>query len=185
MQPPDELRDPSRASGWLNKLLSFAKSNQLVEGVGYRLLRTTRGTALEIQAGGGGKGSPGNAKRFLLRSVHEDHLLCDAVDGEPGVIVAKDHQLRRTGWHGVTVAYALELYPGSPVNMSISYNYVSPTYRIATVTSGPASAVEHQVIIPRYVPNLTIIKAMEFSNGTGVSGADWMELGQRSWARIL
>jgi len=59
MNAPDELRDGSRAAGWLNKLLAFVKMTRLVEGVGYRLIQTTRGTALEIQPGKGGKGSSG------------------------------------------------------------------------------------------------------------------------------
>ncbi len=60
MNAPDELRDGSRAAGWLNKLLAFVKMTRLVEGVGYRLIQTTRGTALEIQPGkgGGGTGTP-------------------------------------------------------------------------------------------------------------------------------
>ena len=60
MNAPDELRDGSRAAGWLNKLLSFVKMTRLVEGVGYRLIQTTRGTALEIQPGkgGGATGTP-------------------------------------------------------------------------------------------------------------------------------
>ena len=60
MNAPDELRDGSRAAGWLNKLLTFVKMTRLVEGVGYRLIQTTRGTALEIQPGkgGGATGTP-------------------------------------------------------------------------------------------------------------------------------
>ena len=60
MNAPDELRDGSRAAGWLNKLLAFVKMTRLVEGVGYRLIQTTRGTALEIQPGkgGGATGTP-------------------------------------------------------------------------------------------------------------------------------
>ena len=60
MNAPDELRDGSRAASWLNKLLSFVKMTRLVEGVGYRLIQTTRGTALEIQPGkgGGATGTP-------------------------------------------------------------------------------------------------------------------------------
>ena len=60
MNAPDELRDGSRAAGWLNKLLSFVKMTRIVEGVGYRLIQTTRGTALEIQPGkgGGATGTP-------------------------------------------------------------------------------------------------------------------------------
>ena len=60
MNAPDELRDGSRAAGWLNKLLAFVKMTRIVEGVGYRLIQTTRGTALEIQPGkgGGATGTP-------------------------------------------------------------------------------------------------------------------------------
>jgi len=52
------MRDQGRQAGWMNKLLAFARSCQVVEGIGYRINRSHRGTSLEILPGKGG-GSTG------------------------------------------------------------------------------------------------------------------------------
>ena len=172
MQPPDELRDPSRASGWLNKLLSFVKSNQLVEGVGYRLLRTTRGTALEIQAGGGGGGSPGKLRRYLVNAVEADHLVCD-----DGVIVAKPWRLQRTPFDGNAIVFEDE----RSRTYTASYQYSSHILRKVRI----GVVEEFQVVVPRYKLGFDYIFASESENGTGVTGATLVDVNAdgRAWAR--
>ena len=188
MNAPDELRDGSRAASWLNKLLSFVKMTRLVEGVGYRLIQTTRGTALEIQPGKGG-GAPATVSRYRVESVQNDHLVCKKVEGSSvateTTLIAKPFNLRRTGWHGVTVAYADEAYPDSPGAVSITYDYQSATYRIARVVTSAGSTNEHQVITPHYLAGISIIKAMEPENGTGVTDTTFEDAGDsaRAWAR--
>jgi hypothetical protein len=106
MNAPDELRDGSRAASWLNKLLSFVKMTRLVEGVGYRLIQTTRGTALEIQPGKNGA-SEGSVQRFKVVTVFSDHIACsrqleDGTVESDIVNVAKPLTLRAAHWTGQT-----------------------------------------------------------------------------------
>lgn len=191
MQPPDKLRDPGRPANWLNKLLDYVISCRIVEGVGYRVNQTTRGVMLEIQpAVPSQPGEAGVIKQFRVKSVSYDYLVCREFDGttegSTDIWVAKQPNLRRTGWDGVTVTYPLEDYPGRPASSaSITYSYIAPTYRTATVTAGAAAIVEHQVVTPRYTIDAFSIFASQSENGTGVTGADWVELSPRSWSRIV
>src|SRR5688572_13375714 len=124
MEAPNEFRDPHPLAGWLNKLLWFSKSNRIVEGVGYRIAsRGTRGTILEIDPSKGRPSEPGVVKQFRVKSVQNDHLVCrefsGTTEGSTDIEVAKKHNLRRTGWHGVTVVYGLtgESWPGAPSSL--------------------------------------------------------------------
>ena len=188
MNAPDELRDGSRAAGWLNKLLSFVKMTRLVEGVGYRLIQTTRGTALEIQPGKGSS-TPATVSRYRVESVQNDHLVCKEIEGESvateTTLIAKPFNLRRTGWHGVTVNYALDSYPGSQGSAAILYEFQTATYRIAKVQTEAGSTDEHQVITPHYVPGVSIVLASEISNDTGIADVTFQDLNDngRAWAR--
>lgn len=188
MQPPDELRDQGRTAGWLNKLLAYARSCQVVEGIGYRINRSHRGTSLEILPGKGG-GTAASVSRYRVESVENDHLVCKKVEGSSvsseTTLIAKPYNLRRTGWDGVAVTYTDEAYPDSPGNVTITYAYQSATYRIARVVTSAGSTNEHQVVTPHYLAGVSIIKAMEPENGTGVTDTTFEDINDsaRAWAR--
>ena len=64
MKWPDELRDDSRASNWLNKLLKMAKATQIVSGPNVRLSQSDHGTSLEVLTNPVAGGSPGTVRIF-------------------------------------------------------------------------------------------------------------------------
>lgn len=147
--------------------------------------QTTRGqvlTAIDRRGHGGGIAS--FVRQFRLKSVANDHLVCRTFDGttegDSDILIAKPFDLRRTGWHGVTVTYALESVLGT--SASVTYDYQTAVYRIAT--SG--SVVEHQGIRPFYVADRSIIFATQPDNGAGVAGIEWIDLNAdgRAWAKI-
>jgi len=180
MQPPDELRDPSRASGWLNKLLSFAKSNQLVEGVGYRLLRTTRGTALEIQAGGGSSAPGSTVQRFNVLSPQDDYVACQRADVSgisygAVVNVAKPVELRVSSWEGKKIGD----WTYSRTNTQIR-NARRATYAGTPVPDGlQIGDIVDEVLSPDYAGG-TEVEGTEPLGGTGVTvtgiAATWIDL---------
>jgi hypothetical protein len=57
MIEPSKLQAQSRQAFWLNKLLAFAKSLRIRDGVGYKIKRTPDGTILSIDDRGGGSSS--------------------------------------------------------------------------------------------------------------------------------
>lgn len=181
MQPPDELRDSSRPSNWLNKLLAFARSCQIVEGIGYRINRSHRGTSLEILPG---KGGGSTIKQYRLKSIEGDFLTCRTWDGTTegteDIYIARDPELRRTPFEGQSIAYNSD---GD--SFTATYAYSSNTKRTKTV-SGVA---EVQVIVPYYKTDFTVILAAASANKTGVTDPDdadiyLVELTQRAWAKL-
>jgi len=199
MQPPDELRDGTRAAGWLNKLRAWALSTRLVEGVGYELNQTTRGVSLVIRPGKNGAGTPPtNIRQMRVKSVADDALVCiawpgavlggsldeanptDSVDGEFEETVAKPWRLRKTPFHGRTVRIPLEF---SPFAMTVSYNYLGASARAATKVG--TSIVEKQYIVPRYVKGDVIYVGT--SDATGIEGVQLIDLNVdgRAWSAHL
>ena len=182
MNPPDRLNDSSRPSGWLNKLRDFAVSCRLVEGPGYRLIRMTRGTALEIEPSKGGGGS--TVKHYLVKSIEGDFMTCREYDGttegDEDVYIARDPELRRSRFEGRSIAYNSD---GD--SFTATYTYTSNTKRVKTVGGVP----ETQVIIPYYKTDSTIILAAQSANKSGVTDPDEadiyiVELTQRAWAKL-
>lgn len=186
MQPPDELRDSSRPSNWLNKLLAFARSCQIVEGIGYRINRSHRGTSLEILPG---KGGGSTLKHYRVKSIEGDFMTCrewggsmtnTALDGTTDIYIARDPELRRSAFEGQSIAYNSD---GD--SFTATYTYTSNTKRTKTV----AGTAETQVIIPYYKTDFTVILAAESANGTGVNDPDdneirLVEVTQRAWAKL-
>jgi hypothetical protein len=154
-------------------------------GLAHQAIATEVIKLIPVRMGAGGAGESGLVKQFRVKSVQNDHLVCREFDGTTeglvDVLVTKPFDLRRTGWHGQAVVYVLEPFPASPGTLTITYSFVSPVYRIATATNG---VVEHQIIIPRYLPNRSIVFACKSENGTGVSGVEWIDLNDegRAWS---
>jgi hypothetical protein len=182
MQPPNDLRDPSPVAGWSNKLLAYIKTLRLVEGVGYKLTRTARGTSLVIEPR---QSASGGAQLFRVNEIGEDWLRCRryngtdtlANDDPEDVFVARDHELQKSRFHGKTISYSSD---GD--TFSATYNYTSNTKRSKTI----AGTSETQVIVP-YYNNISVIIAIkcstEVEDPTGASIV-WQEVTQRAWAKI-
>ena len=168
------------------------KSNEVIEGRNIKIDRTRRGAVIHADVPRQvASQEPGTITRYIVKSVQDDYLVCREMSGSsPGatdVRVAKPFNLRRTGWHGVTVAYAVEAYPGAPGSLSVTYSYVTPVYRTASVVVTGGSTVEHQVIHPRYIPDKSEIFATAVPNGTGVTGAEVQDINAdgRAWANAV
>lgn len=162
-----------------NDLVDYCREIAVTSGRGVTVTRTANGTLLSASVAAA---SDVQIKQFRVKSVQNDYLVCREFDGttelETDVNVAKPFELRRTGWHGVTVTYTLESILGAQA--SVSYAYQTATYRIANGT-------EHQGIRPFYVPDQTVIFASKVENGTGVEDADeWIDINTagRAWAAI-
>ena len=177
---------------WCKKIARCIRERSLIAGPGIRLAYTARGTVVEATAiGAPGKSQPVSLKRFLVISVQNDHLVCKELSGVsaigPDINVAKPYDLRRTGWDGITVTYAVAPYPGAPATRNILYSYDTPILRRAAITLAGLSTTEYQEIIPYYVPNKSQIFAVEPENDTGVAVATWQDLNTdgRAWARAV
>jgi len=169
-----------------NRLLDYIDEISPRQGFGIRLSRTPNGTMITATPGESDPGEPGQAKQCRVKQVLNDYLVCAEFDGSSEgaqILVAKPYDLRSTGWNGITVVYTL--YPSGTI--SISYNYLSPFYRTASNQVGTSITHEDQHIVPYYVPDKSVIYAMQSVNGTGVSSADeWIDVNTdgRAWARV-
>lgn len=146
MQPPNELRDPSPVAGWSNKLLAYIKTLRLVEGVGYKLTRTARGTSLVIEKSSSQSSDPGTIEQWKFKEMRDDKLLCVQWDGTNEGLASeiwKPYKLRKTPFHGQTITYTLERSPGT---LAVTYSYSSATKRTATSAAG----TETQYVTPQY-----------------------------------
>lgn len=175
----------------INQMIDYMREISVVNGRDIRMSRTMNGTMLLGTAKGEGA-PPADAtiSRYRVESVQNDYLVCKKVEGSSvsseETLIAKPFNLRRTGWHGVTMTYTDEAYPDSPGNVSLTYQFQSATYRIAQVVTSAGTTNEHQVITPHYLAGVSIIKAMEIENGTGVTDVTMEEINDsaRAWARV-
>lgn len=191
MQPPNEFRDRSGLGNWLNKLLRFCKESQIVDGIGYRLIRTTHGTSLEIAGNRGGVGS--SIRQLRLVSTQNDFYSCVEWDGTTAgteeIYVARVQEHRVSEFNGRTVAYSQD---GD--SFSATYAYTSATKRTKTI-SGTA---ETQRIVPYLKDGFTIIYAIEIGfpitagasntpitdpNGDPITLLD-LNVDGRAWAKV-
>lgn len=165
MQPPDELRDGTRAAGWLNKLLAFVKSTRLVEGVGYELNQTGRGVSLVIRPGKGGPGGGGTIARFAITSASEETITGTRSTDGAVITIAKPYYLRVSTWKNQTIGDWT--YNGGADSRTA-------TYAGAAVDGGiqPGQSID-EILDPPYDGD---IFAAELPEGTGVNGVTWIDL---------
>lgn len=164
-----------------NNLVDFCReiAPQQSGSHGVMVDRKSNGTSFKISSV---ERSNTELKMFIVKSVHDDYITCRNWDGEhegiSDIKIAKPFELRKTGWHGVTVTYTLET---TGATRPVTYSYLSSVYR--TATSG--STVEWEAIRPPYVPNKSVIYAAKSTNGTGVTDApDLVEMSSRAFAKL-
>lgn len=148
-----------------NQLVEYVQSLPVRPGRNVFIRHTTQGQMLDVTPGGATAppGEPGTIKRYLLRSVENDHLICDEVDGAAGVLIAKPWRLRRSPFHGVSLSFIDERNR----TYTSLYTYTSSILRRVVVNG--VEPGEFQVVIPRYKPDFDYIFASTAENGTGVS----------------
>lgn len=140
------------------------------------------------------------ASRFLVKEVFDDYLRCRTFDGttegDTDIKVAKPPELRKTPYHGKTIAYT---QLGS--SFSLSYSYTNAYTRTVTKVAGGTGS-ETQVIVPAYIGAATgdykgeqIYAITGVGNGTGVvlnpgtqneERVNWLDMnvGGRMWAKV-
>lgn len=173
-----------------NLLIDFANSLQLRPGRNTAITRSINGQMVEARSGsvtieeGGAQ-----LKEYTVRSVDNDYLICQEVGGSTDVYIAKPHALRKTPWHGVTVSFVHEV---DLQTVQITYSYESAVKRSATYrVGGTLLFSENQVIVPRYLPNKSVILATEVTTTLSLAGlpegvsSDKVEISNRAWTRIL
>lgn len=184
--PPKKQRESGLFKEvWIayNNLVDYVReiSPQQSSSQGVYVDRKSNGTSFRIVPS---RQSTGNARvvRMRVTSVLDDKLVCTNLEDGQAVNVAKDFNLRKTGWHGQTIVYTLEPYPNAPATLSVSYDMPTATYRIATI----GGYVEHQVIRPNFVLGFSEIFAAACDD-TGVSGCDWVDINAdgRAWCMVL
>lgn len=183
MNWPDELRDNSRASGWLNKLLRASKAAALVSVVGGRLAESTHGTTLAIDAGGGGGGASSSVERFTILSTGADFVNCRNYSTGANVTVSKPYPLRVSSFFGLTIGPWK--YSGTDAARTLTYvgTAIPGSFRPLSLST-VADSIREEVDRP-YVVGQEIY-AMEPTGGTGVTGATWLDLNieARRWRAV-
>lgn len=188
---------PKRPTGdgglqvWLERIKEGLRSSKILESPDVVPTVTSQGTFLRLRPRGAA-GTPGATQnRYRVEQVNNDSLQCRKLEGssvgDTLTLIAKPHHLRYSTWHGKTIIYQVESYPDAPASMTINYQFMSPVYRIARVTTPAGNTEEHQVIVERYIAGVSIIKAVEIENGTGVTGTTLEDTndGGRAWARVV
>ena len=137
MDFPNPPSGVSREASWFRKLLSACVANRIVSGVRYKVRRTTKGTALEIDFGAGGV----SVSRYRFKSMSADYMICHTwngtTEGTEDVKIAKSSKLR--------FSITDETVDGLAITYS-SYSTSAQT-RIATATG----ITETQIIVPRFL----------------------------------
>lgn len=164
----------------INQMIDYMREIAVVGGRNIQRTRTLNGTLLvpdEVKQAATPT-EPGTIKRYLIRSVEADHLVCAEVGGADGILIAKPWRLRRTPFDGQAITFDDE----NGGTYTVNYTYTTSIKR--TVRIGQ-SFTEVQVVIPRYKPDFDYIFAMSAENGTGVTDVDLIDINAdgRAWAR--
>src|SRR6187402_1753924 len=105
-----ELPQPKRETGFFqevwkahNKMRACVRSLIIQQsGRGVTASRTSNGTILKVEEQA--RGGLGELKQFRLKLIYDDYYECREFDGETetGALtpIAKQYELRKTGWHG-------------------------------------------------------------------------------------
>ena len=196
MSTPGQMVGRTEFEAYMRRFREWAMQHTPLDGAGYRVQRTTGGWMLEFQKGGV-EGAPGSGalKQFLVLGELDDYLNCAEWDGQRAgepTEVAKPHDLRKTPWHGTSVTIVHKRFSSAGVATEftsvLGYNYLAVGYRRVSLGG---TAYEDQAIVPRYIPNKTVICAMQLeegqSLGTGLTTVKWVDINSdgRSWARFV
>jgi len=164
MRWPDELKDVSRASGWLNKLLRACKSRSVVSSADILVSESTHGTTLSLRS----KGGSGSAiRQFRIKTIQNDFYTCRAwsgtSEGDDDIYIARPFEHRVSNFNGQSIVYSSD---GDA--FTATYAYTSATKRQKTI-SGTA---ETQVLIPYFKGDFHLIYAVAVSDALTVGASN-------------
>ena len=184
---PEKLVEAGPFARWavaFNRLREEVRSSRIVRSPDILPSVTALGTSLRVQ-GAAAQAASSAVKMFRVITIADDSFVAAESDGvtdsSTQVTIAKPYKLRRTPFHGMTLAFTF-----GTTAYSIAYAYTAVGYRTATILAPVAQAgSERQAIIPLYRAGADLIFAATSENGTGVTGADWIDLNAdgRAWAR--
>lgn len=175
MIPPGEPSGQSAEKSWLRALRRFIISSRIISGVDYRVKQGSEGTTLEFLNRGGGM----QLQTYIFKSMGTDHIVCRTWDGtnqgSTDIKIAKIPDL----WF----SNSSEAIDGTTYNYT-SYSTGAQT-RVSTPTGGTA---EVQVIVPRYLPDDSIIFAVSAQTFVTVDsipiGLLDLNLAGRAWSKV-
>jgi hypothetical protein len=164
MRWPDELKDTSRAAGWLNKFLRAAKASAVVDSPEIRVSESTHGTTLSLR----NKGGSGSAiRQFRIKTIQNDFYTCRAwngtTEGDDDVYIARPFEHRVSTFNNRSIDYSSD---GDV--FTATYTYASATKRTKTV-SGTA---ETQVLVPYFKADFHLIYAVAVSDALTVGASN-------------
>ena len=148
-------------------------------------------TVNQAKVKGGGEAVEGVLKQYLVDATEPDYLECRLYSNGSAsgntVYIAKPHELRRTPWHGVTITFVHEF---NGATFTITYTHAGDNARtgVLRTSQGVIVATEKYAIIPRYLPGVTVINAMEVEQEMGVTApgeVTKVDVSNRAWVRIL
>jgi hypothetical protein len=186
-----------------NSLVEYCRSIAVSQAGsrGVVVHRTVNGTILNVDRKASDPPVPTVVDRYIVGIIEDDYLKCQklnndgtiasVVDGDNQIVytkIAKPFNLRKTGWHLLTVQYYNDENP-TLLGVQIHYTYTSVVMRVARIGGPTSTDIEQQVIRPSYIPNKSIIFATKVENKTGVSlvDSDLIDINAdgRAWASVL
>lgn len=179
----------------INRLLDYTVAIRPIGSQSARVRQTSYGSIITTTEGGESATQPasGTLQQYIVTAVDADHLECrlysnGSASGDT-VNIAKPHELRQTVWHNQTIQFTHE-FTGRVYQ--ITFAAVGTSGRTATLknAAGVPISAEQQVVIPRYIPGVTVILAMESEQGLGISSPSGItkcdvNAGSRTWVRLL
>jgi hypothetical protein len=172
MNLPNPTTNDNRASAWMRRLQQGVRANQLTSSGRVKVRRGTLGLSLDVP----GSGGPISTWRF--KEMSTDYIICRSWDGttegSTDVKIAKAPELR--------FSITSEVIDGDTVN------YDGYDLDAQTRNASDGTTTETQVIVPRYLPDVTIIFACR-ANSLGKDDDDNpiglldLNVAGRAWAK--
>ena len=198
ISPPNRMQESGPFADLIkqfNRLRDYAVSLRLGDGATTATRRTSYGQIIEKVGvtSVATESEPGTLQQYIVTAVDADHLECRLYSGGSAsgstVNIAKPHELRQNVWSNQTIQFTDE-FTGRVYQ--ITFNGVGTSGRTATLktAAGVTISVEQQVVIPRYIPGVTVILAMTseqelgITSPTGITKCD-VNVGSRTWVRLL
>ncbi len=181
---------------WLNGLKAWTRMFKILESPDIKPTIGPEGTVLRVVGRPGGGAAPGvGVGQFEVKEMFEDYFTAYRyTDTARGAVVniAKPVKLRKSPWAGGgLIPIVLEDGTSTPPTGTVAYQYLTSTYRVATIRVGTAVTTESQVIIPQYRIG-DIIYAAQPDNGTLVDDAfledvEWLDINVdgRAWSKVV
>lgn len=165
--PPRKIPERGlHASVWreFNRLIDYVREISPTGGRNIRLTRTLNGTLTAAEATT--KGTDGEVRQYLLKSIENDFYTCRSwngtTEGESDIFIARPFGHRYSNFHGRTIAYNSD---GD--SFSATYDYTSATKRTKTV----AGVAETQVLVPYFKNDFDLIYAVRVKEPITVGAA--------------